>query len=219
MSPNEKPGGALFVPDERTLPSLREAIKRCHGCDLYRNATQAVFGELGTGPETRRPKVAIMMIGEQPGDQEDKQGRPFVGPAGKLLDRCLEEAEIDRRKVYVTNTVKHFKWEPRGKLRIHKKPSTKEIRACRPWLNAELETVRPQLIICLGAVAAQALLGPKFRITQSHGKIQEVEGFPPIVATLHPSAILRARTDEDRNRDMQILIDDLRRVAAHLKIA
>jgi len=118
MSPYEKPGGASFVPDERTLPSLREAIKRCHGCDLYRNATQAVFGELGTGSEMTRPKVAIMMIGEQPGDQEDKQGRPFVGPAGKLLDRCLEEAKIDRRKVYVTNTVKHFKWEPRGKIRI-----------------------------------------------------------------------------------------------------
>ena len=217
MSRSEKQDAAPFVPDERTLPLLREAVQRCQGCDLYRNATQAVFGELETGLETRRPKVAIMMIGEQPGDQEDKQGRPFVGPAGKLLDRCLEEAKIDRGKVYVTNTVKHFKWEPRGKLRIHKKPSMKEIQACRPWLNAELETVRPRLIICLGAVAAQSLLGPKFRITQSHGELQEAEGLPPIIATLHPSAILRARTDEDRNRDMQTLIEDLRRVAAHLK--
>lgn len=133
-----------------------------------------------------------MMIGEQPGDQEDLQGRPFVGPAGKLLDKCLEEAEIDRRKVYVTNAVKHFRWEPRGKLRIHKKPSMQQIRACRPWLDAELETVRPRLIVCLGAVAAQSLLGASFRITQSHGKIQTVAGLPPILATSHPSAILRA---------------------------
>lgn len=217
MSSNGNQGAALFVPEERTLPSLREAVQRCKGCGLYRKATQAVFGELETGLKAKKPKVAIMMVGEQPGDQEDKQGRPFVGPAGKLLDRCLEEAEIDRGKVYVTNTVKHFKWEPRGKLRIHKKPSAKEIQACRPWLHAELETVRPQLIVCLGAVAAQSLLGPKFRITQSHGEIQQAEGLPPIIATLHPSAILRARTDEDRHRDMQILVDDLRQAAAHIK--
>ncbi|MDT7813422.1 MAG: uracil-DNA glycosylase, partial [Acidobacteriaceae bacterium] len=144
---------APFVPEVRTLPVLREAVQHCHGCALYRNATQAVFGELETGAEAKRPKVAIMMIGEQPGNQEDLEGRPFVGPAGKLLDKCLEEAKIDRRKVYVTNTVKHFKWEPRGKLRIHKKPSMKEIHACRPWLEAELEAVRPELIVCLGAVA------------------------------------------------------------------
>ena len=160
--------------------------------------------------------VAIVMIGEQPGDREDKEGRPFVGPAGKLLDRCLEEAEIDRRKVYVTNTVKHFKWEPRGKLRIHKKPNMQEIHACRPWLEAELETVRPKLVVCLGAVAAQSLLGSKFKITQSHGKLQETEGFPPIIATLHPSAILRARSDEDRDRDTKIFLEDLRRAAAYV---
>ena len=209
---------AKFIPKDRTLPILRDAVQQCHGCDLYRNATQAVFGELETGINAERPKAAIMMIGEQPGDQEDRQGRPFVGPAGKLLDRCLEEAEIDRRKVYVTNTVKHFKWEPRGKLRIHKKPSMKEIHACRPWLAAELELVTPKLIVCLGAVAAQSLLGLSFRITQSHGKIQQAaEGFPPILATLHPSAILRARTDEDRHRDTETLIDDLRRAASFLK--
>src|ERR1700758_2758540 len=161
-------GAKPFVPDNRTLPVLREAVQNCRGCDLYRNATQAVFGELETGAGLKRPKVAIMMIGEQPGNEEDKEGRPFVGPAGKLLDKCLQEAEIDRRKVYVTNTVKHFKWEPRGKLRIHKKPTMKEIRACRPWLEAELETVHPKLIVCLGATAAQALLGSGFRITQSH---------------------------------------------------
>jgi uracil-DNA glycosylase family protein len=209
---------APFVPQgDRTLPILREAVQHCQGCDLYRNATQAVFGELETGASSEKPKVTIMMIGEQPGDQEDKQGRPFVGPAGKLLDKCLEEAEIDRRKVYVTNTVKHFKWEPRGKLRIHKKPNISEIHACRPWLEAELAVVRPQLIVCLGAVAAQSLLSSSFKITQSHGKFQHVDGLPPIVATLHPSAILRAQTDEDRHRNRETLLNDLRHVATFLK--
>jgi DNA polymerase len=206
-----------FVPEDRTLPVLREAVQHCHGCDLYRNATQAVFGELETGAEAKRPKVAVMMIGEQPGNQEDLEGRPFVGPAGKLLDKCLQEAKIDRQKVYVTNTVKHFKWEPRGKLRIHKKPSMKEIHACRPWLEAELEAVRPELIVCLGAVAAQSLLGSGFKVTQSHGKVQHAEGLPPIIATLHPSAILRARTDEDRERDTKTFIHDLGQVSALLK--
>lgn len=205
-------GAAPFVPDDRTLPVLQEAVQHCRGCDLYQNATQAVFGELETGTKAKKPKVAIMMMDEQPGDQEDKQGRPFVGPAGKLLDKCLEEVDIDRRKIYVTNTVKHFRWEPRGKLRIHKKPSMKEIHACRPWLEAELEAVRPELIVCLGATAAQSLLGSSFKITQSHGKAQQVRGFPPIIATLHPSAILRARTDEDRERDTKIFMDDLRHV-------
>jgi DNA polymerase len=158
-----------------------------------------------------------MMIGEQPGNQEDKEGRPFVGPAGKLLDKCLEEAEIDRRNVYVTNTVKHFKWEPRGKLRIHKKPNLKEIHACRPWLDAELEVVRPELIVCLGAVAAQSLLGSSFKITQSHGEAQHREGLPPIIATLHPSAILRARTDQDRDRDKNVLLNDLRLAGKFLR--
>jgi uracil-DNA glycosylase family protein len=209
-------GATPFVPKERTLAVLSEAAQKCHGCNLYRNATQAVFGELEIGTKSTIPSVAIMMIGEQPGDQEDKQGRPFVGPAGKLLDQCLKEADIDRRKVYVTNTVKHFKWEQRGKLRLHKKPGMKEIHACRPWLEAELETVRPKLIVCLGAVASQSLLGSRFKITESHGQIQQAAGFPPIIATLHPSAILRARTEEDRHRQMKILVDDLRQVAAHL---
>jgi DNA polymerase len=203
---------APFVPQDRTLAVLRDAVQRCQGCDLYRNATQAVFGELETGAKPKKPIAAIMMIGEQPGDQEDKQGRPFVGPAGKLLDRCLEEAGIERASVYVTNAVKHFRWEPRGKLRIHKKPSMMQIHACRPWLEAELETVRPELIVCLGATSAQSLLGSGFRITQSHGTVQEVEGLPPIIATLHPSAILRARTDEDRERDLKIFATDLRQV-------
>ena len=198
-----------FVPDERNLPVLAKAVQKCRGCDLYKNATQAVFGEVENGDGTK-PKIAIMMIGEQPGDQEDKLGRPFVGPAGKLLDKALEEAEIDRGKVYVTNAVKHFKWEPRGKLRIHKKPSMKEINACRPWLDAELETVKPKLIVALGATAAQGLLGSSFRITQAHGKVQEVAGLPPIIATLHPSAILRAQTDEDRHEQLRTLVEDLR---------
>lgn len=205
-----KEGAERFVPEERSLPILRAAVQTCRGCDLYRNATQAVFGELETGADANKPKVAIIMIGEQPGDHEDREGRPFVGPAGKLLDKCLEEAEIDRQKVYVTNTVKHFRWEPRGKLRIHKKPSMQQIHACRPWLEAELETVRPKLIVCLGAVAAQGLLGSSFRVTQEHGKIQEKAGFPPILATLHPSAILRARTDEDRHDQMRTFVEDLR---------
>jgi DNA polymerase len=206
---------APFVPEDRSLPVLQEAVQECRGCDLYRNATQAVFGELKTGSSPKRPEVKIMMIGEQPGDREDREGQPFVGPAGKLLDKCLEEAGIDRDKVYVTNTVKHFRWEPRGKLRIHKKPSTQQIRACRPWLEAELETVRPKLIVCLGAVAAQSLLGASFKITQSHGEVQQKEGLPPIIATLHPSAILRSRTDEDRHRQLKTFTDDLRLAASY----
>jgi len=205
-----KESAAPFVPEERKLAVLAEAVQKCKGCNLYKNATQAVFGEIESRDGGDRPKIAIMMIGEQPGDQEDKQGRPFVGPAGKLLDRALEEAEIDRGKVYVTNAVKHFKWEPRGKMRIHKKPSMKEINACRPWLEAELETVKPKLIVALGATAAQGLLGSGFRITQSHGKAQEVEGMPPVIATLHPSAILRAQTDEDRHAQMRMLVEDLK---------
>jgi uracil-DNA glycosylase len=213
MTTDTNGSAAIFVPKKRTLPILKKAVQKCHGCDLYRHATQAVFGELGVGLSATKPKVSIMMIGEQPGDSEDKEGRPFVGPAGQLLDQCLEEAGIDRRDVYVTNTVKHFKWEPRGKLRIHKKPNMKEIHACRPWLEAELETVKPTLIVCLGAVAAQSFLGSSFKITKVHGKVQQAKGLPPIIATLHPSAILRARTDEDRHRQRQTLVYDLHRVA------
>jgi len=213
MGGKAKENAAPFVPEERQLAVLAEAAQKCKGCDLYRDATQAVFGEIDAPRRSAPPGVPIMMIGEQPGDQEDKQGRPFVGPAGKLLDKALEEAAIDRSDVYVTNAVKHFKWEPRGKLRIHKKPSMKEINACRPWLDAELETVQPKLIVALGATAAQALLGSSFRITQAHGKVQETSGLPPIIATLHPSAILRAQTDEDRHSQMQTLVADLREAA------
>jgi uracil-DNA glycosylase len=213
MATRVKESAEPFVPPGRTLSVLSAAVQKCKGCDLYRNATQAVFGEIDSHDGAPLPKIAIMMIGEQPGDQEDKHGRPFVGPAGKLLDKALEEAEIDRGEVYVTNAVKHFKWEPRGKVRLHKKPNMKEINACRPWLDAELETVKPKLIVALGATAAQGLLGSGFRITQAHGKLQEAPGLPPIIATLHPSAILRAQTDGDRHTQMRILVEDLRVVA------
>jgi uracil-DNA glycosylase len=200
---------APFVPQERSLPVLANAVQKCQGCDLYRNATQAVFGEVEAGTAAKTPRAMIMMIGEQPGDREDIDGHPFVGPAGKLLDECLKEAGIDRRKVYVTNAVKHFKWEPRGKLRIHKKPTLREVRACRPWLDAEIETVRPKLLVCLGATAAQSLLGPTFRLTQKHGQVQNIANLPPVIATLHPSAVLRAITHEDRIAQRRLLIEDL----------
>ena len=206
-------GAEKFVPASRSLSHLRAAVQDCRGCDLYKNATQAVFGEMESGRAAKKSVVSIMMIGEQPGDHEDLEGRPFVGPAGKLLDACLEEAGIDRGTVYVTNAVKHFKWEPRGKLRIHKKPDIKEVRACRPWLDAEVEAVRPRLIVALGAVAAQDLLGANFRVTKEHGRVQQREGLPPILPTLHPSAVLRAVTPEDRAEQRKMLVEDLREAA------
>lgn len=217
MTIDAESSAAPFVPQERTLPVLREAVQHCRGCDLYAHATQAVFGEVEMRGTAAKPKATIMMIGEQPGDQEDKQGHPFVGPAGRLLDKCLEDAGIDRRKVYVTNAVKHFRWEPRGKLRLHKKPSWHEIHACRPWLDAEVEVVRPKLIVCLGATAAQSLLGAKFKVTHSHGVVQTAEGLPPVLATLHPSAILRARTEEDRRRDTALFLGDLQKAKVFLE--
>ena len=212
-----KPDGAhSYVPGARKLPVLRRAAQQCRGCDLFRHATQAVFGELDAPPQAHQNGARLMMIGEQPGDREDIEGRPFVGPAGKLLDRCLEEAGIGRGQVYVTNAVKHFKWEPRGKRRLHKKPSQREIEACRPWLDAEIETVRPRLIVCLGATAAQGLLGPKFRVTQQRGELVRAGDLPPVVATVHPSSILRAQSDEDRHREMQSFIADLKKARAYL---
>jgi DNA polymerase len=207
-----------FLPEDRTLPVLRKAVQGCRGCDLYRNATQAVFGEIETkGKSGAQKSVAVMIIGEQPGDREDIEGRPFVGPAGKLLDDALEEAGIDRAKVYVTNAVKHFKWEPRGKRRIHEKPNMQEVNACRPWLDAEIDAVNPRLIVCLGATAAQALLGSNFRVTQQRGVLLHKEGLPALVATVHPSSILRARTSEDRQREMSLFIADLRRIEGYLE--
>jgi uracil-DNA glycosylase len=193
---------ADFLPARHDLLSLQAAAKQCRGCDLYRNATQTVFGE-------GRVSSTILFIGEQPGDQEDLAGHPFVGPAGHLLDACLEEAGIDRKAAYVTNAVKHFKWEPRGKRRIHKKPNMREVAACRPWLDAEIEAVGPKLIICLGATAAQSLLGGSFRVTRDRGKPIDVSGYPPVIATVHPSSILRAQTDEDREEERRLFVADL----------
>lgn len=185
---------------------MRKKIQDCRNCDLWRNATHAVFGEGSRGAQ-------LLLIGEQPGNEEDKQGRPFVGPAGKIMDRLLEQAGIDRRKVYVTNVVKHFKWEPRGKRRIHKKPGTREIAACRPWLDAEIAAVRPKAIVCLGATAAQALLGRSFRVTQHGGEFVPSPLAAYVMATIHPSAILRAPDDETRRRREQRFAQDMRRVA------
>lgn len=199
---------AEFLPQKKTLPSLREAAQHCRGCDLWKHATQAVFGEGRAGAE-------VMLVGEQPGDQEDLQGRPFVGPAGKVLDKALEAAGIDRDDVYVTNAVKHFKFEPRGKRRIHKKPNGMQIAACRPWFDEEVRAVKPSVIVCLGATAAQALLGPKFRVTQDRGKIIST-GAIPIIATVHPSSILRAPDEETRHAEMARFIEDLRVVAAQV---
>ena len=198
---------APFVPDEPTLPRLREAAAGCTACPLWETGTQTVFGEGARAAE-------MMLVGEQPGDREDREGRPFVGPAGQLLDRALEEAEIDRRLAYVTNVVKHFKWAPRGKRRIHAKPNWSEIAACRPWLDAELAVVRPQVLVCLGSTAAQALLGRQFRVTKQRGEPVETALAPSALATIHPSAILRMEDDE-REAEFQAFVDDLR-VAARL---
>jgi uracil-DNA glycosylase len=195
-----------LFPQAETLDELRARSKKCKACDLWKTGTQTVFGE---GAE--RPK--IMFVGEQPGDQEDLQGRPFVGPAGKLLDNALEEAGIARNKTYITNAVKHFKWEPRGKRRIHKKPNNAEIAACRPWLDAEIATLQPEVIVCLGATAAQALLGRTFRVTQSRGQLMKSSLAPFIMATVHPSSILRAPDEESRHAEMEHFIEDLKKLS------
>jgi len=201
---------APLVPESPTLEKLRAAAAGCTACPLYKTGTQTVFGE---GTATAR----AIFIGEQPGDSEDKLGRPFVGPAGKLLDRALEQAGIDRELVYVTNVVKHFKWRSRGKRRLHEKPNAREIAACRPWLEAELAVVRPGLLVCLGATAAQALLGRSFRVMQMRGEILKHELAEAIMATVHPSSILRAPDEESRHREMDLFVRDLRKIAPLLQ--
>lgn len=198
-----------LLPDKPTLKSVRLVAEGCRACHLYRNATQTVFGE---GPR----KAEVMLVGEQPGDAEDLAGHPFVGPAGKLLDRALDEAGIDRRLVYVTNVVKHFKWEPRGKRRIHAKPNAGEIAACRPWLETEIALVKPRVLVCLGATAAQALLGRAFKVSQQRGRFVPSSLAPRAAATVHPSSILRAPDDESRRLEWQRFVADLRRVADEL---
>ena len=196
-----------FLPPRHDLSSLREAATRCQGCDLYQHATQVVFGE-------GRSHAPILLVGEQPGDREDQQGKPFVGPAGQLLDKCLESAGINRAEVYVTNAVKHFKWEPRGKIRLHKKPNSLEIAACRPWLEAEISAVGPQIVVCPGATAAQALLGSQFRLTKHRGEVFPTT-YGPVTATIHPSAILRMPEPEAREAEIASLVSDLRLAAGH----
>ncbi len=203
-----KPVGEL-IPGKPTIASVREAAKDCQACDLYKRGTQTVFGEGGR-------KAELMFVGEQPGDAEDLAGRPFVGPAGRELDRALEEAGIDRGTVYVTNVVKHFKWEPRGKRRIHKKPNASEITACRPWLDTEIQLVRPRILVCLGATAAQALLGRQFKVTAHRGEFVPSTLAPLVMATVHPSSLLRAPDEETRHRERARFVDDLRLVARAL---
>jgi len=203
------PTAAEFLPSKHDLKSLREAASHCEGCPLFANATQTVFGE---GPL----RAQAIFVGEQPGDVEDKEGRPFVGPAGRLFDKLLLEAGITREQTYVTNAVKHFKWEARGKRRLHSKPNSREIFACRPWLEAELEAIKPELLVLLGATAAQAMLGPKFGVTKQRGQPLATEWAPWTMATYHPSAILRALTQPDGEQMRGDFLEDLRLVAEKL---
>jgi DNA polymerase len=201
---------ATYLPERKTLPALSGAVQDCRGCPLYANATQAVFGE-------GAPHAEVMLVGEQPGDKEDIAGRPFVGPAGRLLDEALEEAGIDRTQTYVTNAVKHFKWQGRGKRRIHQKPTWTESTACRPWLAAELDAVRPRVVVALGATAAQSLLGKDFRVTKQRGELLTSPFADYVVATVHPSSILRQRDEAARRAEHAAFVDDLRVVARLLE--
>jgi uracil-DNA glycosylase family protein len=209
VSDNGERSAAPFVPDSTSIRTLTNAAHDCRGCDLYKHATQVVFGE---GSKSAH----VMFIGEQPGDQEDKQGQPFVGPAGALLDKALAEAGIPRTTVYVTNAVKHFKWEPRGKRRIHKKPRWSEIKACRPWLEAELRALKPAIVVCLGSTAAQSVFGSTFKLMQQRGKALASPLAPQVVATIHPSSVLRAPDSEGRRAAFDMLVSDLKVVATLL---
>lgn len=204
------PTAAALIPDHPTLATLRAAAAGCRACELWQRGTQTVFGE-------GRSQARVVLVGEQPGHEEDLAGLPFVGPAGRLLDRALTEAGIDRTTTYVTNVVKHFKWDPRGKRRIHAKPSGAEIAACLPWLQAELAVVKPRVLVCLGATAAQALLGSQFRVTRQRGELIPSALAPHVMATVHPSSILRAPDQATREVEMARFVDDLRRVAAALR--
>ena len=202
MPATDFPTAALWIPKRLSLPVLTRAVQQCEGCDLYLHATQAVFGE---GPA----QAAVMMVGEQPGDAEDRMAKPFVGPAGKLLDRALADAHVDRGQIYVTNAVKHFKFEPRGKRRIHGKPNAAQVKACRPWLEAEIAVVKPQLIVCLGATAAQSMIGRTFRLTQSRGEFFPHALAPLVMATVHPSALLRMPDEQQRHAEYERFVHDL----------
>ena len=197
---------APLIPSKPTIEKLQRVARDCRACPLWKSGTQTVFGE---GSRT----AEVVFVGEQPGNDEDLAGKPFVGPAGKLLNHALEEAGIDRSEVYVTNAVKHFKWEPKGKRRIHKKPNAREIAACHPWLQAELEVLKPRLLVCLGATAAQALLGKDFRVSRQRGQLIESNLAPNVMATIHPSSILRAPDEETRHAEMKLFVSDLKKVA------
>lgn len=206
MSPTqrtEESGAAAFIPPKVTLPALRAAIADCRGCPLYAHATQSVFGN---GDRTAR----MVLVGEQPGHEEDLRGLPFIGPAGRVLDEALAAAGIDRAETYVTNAVKHFKWVQRGKRRLHGKPAYREVMACRPWLEAELEAIRPDVLVCLGATAAQSLFGASFRVSRQHGQVMRSTWAPHAVATMHPSAVLRQRGVQARLQLLATLVEDLR---------
>jgi uracil-DNA glycosylase len=210
MPRSQGDSAARFIPPKASLTQLKEISKGCTACDLYKRGTQTVFGG-------GSKKAKVVFVGEQPGNEEDLQGEPFVGPAGRLLDKALVATGIDRSETYVTNIVKHFKWEPRGKRRIHKKPNALEIAACRPWFEAEVARLKPEVVVCLGATAAQALLGRSFRVTQKRGvPITDAPWAPVVIATVHPSSILRAPDDESRHEEMRKFVDDLKEVAQHL---
>lgn len=210
MATTQQVSAADFLPDQLTLESARDASKACKGCDLYRDATQTVFGE---GASTAR----LMFVGEQPGDVEDRQGHPFIGPAGRLLDKALAEARIPREEVYVTNAVKHFKFIQRGKRRLHQKPVVRQVMACRPWLEAEIELVQPKVIVCLGATAAQSMLGRNVRITQERGKFIPLDS-REVFITAHPSAILRLRESSERDEEFNRLVAEMKLVRPKLKL-
>jgi uracil-DNA glycosylase family protein len=210
MPATQETSAADFLPANRTLQSLREAAQSCRGCDLYQNATQTVFGE---GPG----KASLVLIGEQPGDQEDRQGHPFVGPAGRLLDKALAEADIPREAVYVTNAVKHFRWIWRGKKRLHQKPAIRQVMACKPWLEAELEMLQPKVLVCLGGTAAQAILGRTVLITKERGKFLNTSWGLPTFITIHPSAIYRHREKEEQDKEYRRFASEMKEVQRKLQ--
>jgi uracil-DNA glycosylase len=210
MSKASNNSASELIPPKLSLSSLKEAAASCRACDLWKKGTQTVFGE---GPR----RANVLFVGEQPGNEEDLTGKPFVGPAGRLFNKALAEAGIDRRKTYVTNAVKHFKWEPRGKRRLHKKPNSQEIKACHPWLEAELALIKPDIVVALGAIAAQTLLGPEFRVTKQRGEFFESTFAPYVMATVHPSSILRAPDEETRRLEYKHFVDDLKNLARVMK--
>jgi uracil-DNA glycosylase family protein len=210
MATLRQTSAADFLPKKRTLESLRAAARSCKGCDLYKNTTQTVFGE---GPKD----ASVMLVGEQPGDMEDRQGHPFVGPAGRLLDKTLAEARISRDEVYITNAVKHFKWIQRGKRRLHQKPSIRQVVACKPWLEAEIEVVHPKVIVCLGATAALSMLGRTVRITQERGKFFDTDSVAAVFITTHPSSIYRLREKDEQEKEYRRFVAEMKLVGRKLR--